>query len=435
MAHSRPKRLHIPAQTDRLTHYLFRYPAKFHAPVVRTLLREFSSRGDLVLDPFCGSGTLLVEAARLGRDSVGLDVDPVAISVARAKVHVHDPVRLERSIDLVLAALSRHRRSQDEYDLRQFVSLSPSNYKNQMSEVEEWVPPLPRLFHWFRNYVVVDLARIRSIIETAQIPSSHRDFLRIAFASIIRNVSNADPVPVSGLEVTAHMRRRDAEGRILDPFAQFEKAVRRALADVTAFAAALPPERPRATLIQGDATSLTSHLRRTVDAVITSPPYHGAVDYYRRHTLEAFWLGLTTTQDERDHLRARYIGRPKVPKSHGFVLGGALKTELAQRWEKRIRAVSEKRADAFRHYLIGMSKFFDQLRGRVAKGAPVVLVVGHSTWNNSRIPTSALFQEIATDDFKLSQVRWYPIRNRYMSYDRHNHATIDKEYVLVFRRR
>ena len=71
--------------TRRYTHYLFRYPAKFHPPVARALLERHTQPGDCVLDPFCGSGTLLIEAALSGRSAIGSDVDPVAAFVSRVK--------------------------------------------------------------------------------------------------------------------------------------------------------------------------------------------------------------------------------------------------------------------------------------------------------------------------------------------------------------
>jgi hypothetical protein len=81
-----------------------------------------------------------------------------------------------------------------------------------------------------------------------------------------------------------------------------------------------------------------------------------------------------------------------------------------------------------------MTKFFRLLSGHLPSGAPIVLVVGHSTWNEAKIPTTELFAEIAGTEFELDEVLWYPVKNRYMSYTRHNRASIDKEYVLVFRR-
>lgn len=432
--HHPPGRLAIPPAVERLTHYLFRYPAKFHAPVARALIEQYTENGSVVLDPFCGSGTLLVEAAVAGRSAVGIDVDPIATLVSAAKVHRFNATKLQASVERMLTHIERFERSADEYTARMFKRLSQDDYRRQLSPVQPWVPGLPNIDHWFRDYVVIDLGRIRKVIETTAMPESHRLLVRVVFASIIRNSSNADPVPVSGLEVTSHMKKRDAQGRIINPFALFRQGLDRAVRACAEFAAATDGN-VTARAVEGDATRLGRHLRKKVDAVITSPPYHGAVEYYRRHTLEMYWLGATTSHDERLALLQHYIGRPKVARSHPYVSNGALSTTLAAKWEKRIRAVSDERADAFRHYIAGMSKFFRELAPHLDAGRPVVLVVGHSTWNNSRIPTTQLFEEIAHEHFELDEVRWYPVKNRYMSYSRHNGADIDKEYVLVLQRR
>src|SRR5436305_11386516 len=85
-----------PDTSRRFTHYLFRYPAKFHPPVARALLERHTEPGDCVLDCFCGSGTLLVEAAISGRSAIGSDVDPVAAFVSRVKAKALNAKRLRR---------------------------------------------------------------------------------------------------------------------------------------------------------------------------------------------------------------------------------------------------------------------------------------------------------------------------------------------------
>jgi Phosphoenolpyruvate phosphomutase len=69
----------------------------------------------------------------------------------------------------------------------------------------------------------------------------------------------------------------------------------------------------KVSVLQADATRMTKKLKRKVDAVITSPPYHGAVDYYRRHQLETFWLDFTSSQEHRLALLDHYSGRLRVP--------------------------------------------------------------------------------------------------------------------------
>jgi predicted RNA methylase len=417
---------------DRLTHYLFRYPAKFHPPVASTLIELFTTEGDLVLDPFCGSGTLLVEAAVAGRPSMGMDIDPLAVAVSEAKTHRFRASHLAASGATLVAALRDYARPAEEYERRKFTDLTDAEYADELQGVSEWVPAIPNLLHWFRRYVVIDLAFMRAVIETAPIPETHRRFFRVVFASIIRTTSNADPVPVSGLEVTKWMVQREKNGRLVDPFSLYTIAQTKAIEAATAFTKSAKASTP-VRVFAGDATAIGDYLDGTVDAVITSPPYHSAVDYYRRHQLEMYWIGLAASHAERVELLHHYVGRPKVPKSHPLVRT-PLETSEAKAWEDRIRTVSDERADAFHHYIAAMRSFFTGLTDHVTVGAPAILVVGHSDWNGTTIPTTLLFEELAGTAFTLHKVLCYPVKNRYMSYERHNNASISEEYVLVFRR-
>src|ERR1700683_4579658 len=95
---------------ERLTHYLFRYPAKFHPPVVKSLISTYTKEGHTIFDPFVGSGTLLVEAVAAGRNAVGVDVDPIAVAVSGVKSRRYRPSSLEETADQLLSRLHRHER-------------------------------------------------------------------------------------------------------------------------------------------------------------------------------------------------------------------------------------------------------------------------------------------------------------------------------------
>src|SRR5205823_2478462 len=115
---TRARRLkhHDVSKSSRYTHYLFRYPAKFHPPVVAKLIQQYSKVGDAILDPFCGSGTLLVEAVVNGRQPIGMDIDPVAVFIARAKTQKLSPRRLRASASKLMQKLANIRRLEAVYD-------------------------------------------------------------------------------------------------------------------------------------------------------------------------------------------------------------------------------------------------------------------------------------------------------------------------------
>jgi hypothetical protein len=420
-------------RAKKLTHYLFRFPAKFHPPVVAKLFDRFTEEGQVVLDPFVGSGTSLIEGTLLDRSCFGVDVDPVAVAVALAKTRRYDVDEVRRMVDRLLKALKPLDRGAEEYERLATNDISRADFDATIADESLWVPAIPKLEHWFRRYVTIDLARIHREVVRRRGAAEHRQLLLLLFGSIIRNASNADPVPVSGLEVTAHMRRLEEEGRVVDPFALMRRAVKRAMTAIEEWAAALG-DRDAPVVLQGDATTSIARLPAKVDAVITSPPYHNAVDYYRRHQLEMFWMGLTADQTVRLELLPRYIGRPRIRASHPLLAEPWPTEGLAAEWEREIAAVDTQRATDFRHYMLAMSRVFRRVAERTERGAPVIMVIGHSAWNGGRIPTLQLFEEIAQQWFGTDETLWYPVQNRYMSYSRRNGASIDREHVIVLRR-
>ena len=417
----------------KLTHALFRFPAKFHPPVAHALLAAYTTPGQTVLDPFCGSGTLLVAAAADGRRAIGSDIDPVAVFVSQIKTHRFQPNRLRASWSVVRLALERTSQlSRLGEDIR-FADIPADEFDRALETENLWVPEIPNLLHWFRRYVVLEMSRMLRAIDQAEIPASHRLFFRLIFASVIRKVSNADPVPVSGLEVTAHMRRREAKGRSICPLAAFVRSAERGLDAASEYwkSATLP----KAISVQNvDARYLSLESENKADAIITSPPYHNAVDYYRRHQLEMFWLGFTASRQERLELMPKYIGRSNVSSRDPIMERSDQMGPLAQKWYETIHTVSEQRSTSFLHYVLSMRDAIRNLAAAISEDAPAVFVLGHSAWNGNELPTSDLFIEMAGDDFRLEDRLWYPTKNRYMSYKRRNGADVNQEYVLVFRR-
>lgn len=73
------------ADTSYLTHSLHPYPAKFPPQLPQTILKKYSNKGETVLDPFCGSGTTLVEARLQGINAIGIDVNGLSCLLSKVK--------------------------------------------------------------------------------------------------------------------------------------------------------------------------------------------------------------------------------------------------------------------------------------------------------------------------------------------------------------
>ena len=77
--------LHSSRPVSGLTHNFYRYPARMSPDLARYVIEEFTSPGEMVLDPFMGGGTTIVESLALGRRAIGIDINPVAHFVTRVK--------------------------------------------------------------------------------------------------------------------------------------------------------------------------------------------------------------------------------------------------------------------------------------------------------------------------------------------------------------
>jgi DNA modification methylase len=96
-------------RVDEPPHDFYKYPARFSPAFAREIIREFSNEGEVVLDPFCGSGTTLLEAMSHGRRAAGMDVSTLATFVARTKttpLSVHDRRAIEQWCDEVAVKTS-----------------------------------------------------------------------------------------------------------------------------------------------------------------------------------------------------------------------------------------------------------------------------------------------------------------------------------------
>lgn len=345
------------ARAERATHAMHPYPAKVlrHIPALFAAAPQLSGAGGQLLDPFCGSGTVLVEAQLAGRMATGLDTNPLARLAASVKTTPLESGGLLRSLDGVLS------------------SAGPSRPLGQAAA--------RRLKYWFHPHALREIEMLRSAIEHIN-ETAVRSFLELSLSATARAVSLADPriaVPVRlrSDQYEAGHRLRDSTVRRLSMLRHTEaRAVFATIArDNIRRVASLSTELPPARVLDGDARDLAASLTaESVDCVITSPPYLGAQKYIRACSLSLLALGLGEDGDLRP-LIARSVGREHFRKSEvaqGLSSGVPAADEIVE----RCRETNPLRAHLAAVYLREMREALVGIAVALRPGGHLVLVAG-----------------------------------------------------------
>lgn len=268
------------AQTRGETHGIHPYPAKFIPQIPRTLIQHlYPGDGSAVMDPFCGSGTTLVEAATAGIPAIGIDIHPLACLISRVKV---TPVSgsVTAAADRVVARIARH-------------SLAA-------------IPNIPSLDHWFQQDVQQALASIVQGIDDER-DEAIRNSLQVAFSSIIVRVSNQD----SDTRYAAIKKNVTASDVPL-LFLRAAQSIERALASTWPANISPPPVR----IINKDVLTVDADdIGRRVSLVVSSPPYPNAYEYWLYHKYRMYWLGMDPIAVREREIGARPHYFKKKPQT------------------------------------------------------------------------------------------------------------------------
>lgn len=431
--------IETPNGRHAFTHPLFRFPAKFHPPVVRWALGNYGRQGSVVFDPFAGSGTLSVEALARGISSVGIDIDPVSSFVAGVKTTPIDPTALRSSLRRIQAAMQKLQARRVAAGCLPGADISELQFARQLSGL--WYPQIPNIFHWFRRHVVVDIATIFATLEEVRLAAQQRAFFRACAAAIIRRVSNADPAPVSGLEVTTLQAKKNKK-RVIRVFDVFDEKCDQAIAGMDQLWQTVQRFKPRplAIIHEGCVLNLEALLQDEPLAdggfplVMTSPPYCNAVEYSRRHQLEMYWLDYVSTPEEHIAMAHKYIGR-KLVRENDWNKKDKFGIKRLDQTLSRIAEEKPHKARTVHHYFDSMREMLSVLCPVMKRRGTFICVIGDSLCCKMPISTTDFVVELASDHFHLEKRFSYALRNQYMQYGLWNGDGIKEENVLIFKRR
>lgn len=387
--------LNRPYAEDLPVHEWYRFILCYPPHLVRAYLQRFEMTPERrVLDPFCGTGTTLVEAKKCGIPSVGLEANPVAHYAASTKVNwsVEPQELYEHAQAVALEALSR----MDDVPCERLTL-----FAEDQTEVLRHLPPdleklliansiSPRPLH--KALTLLDA------IETLRVDRFY-DFERVAFAKqLVYTFSNLRFGPEVGLG------KRKTDVAVVEPW----------LAGVSAMAddlRAVQADRAVPAVVHlADARQMGESVEpQSIDAVITSPPYPNEKDYSRTTRLESVLLGFIRNKEElRRHKQnmlvsntrnvykgddaERYVAHnPRIQALAAAIEAKRLELEKTSGFERLYARV-------VRLYFGGLARHLELLKPKLRPGARLVYVVGdQASYFRILIRTGELLAEVARD--------------------------------------
>jgi len=385
------------------THGIHKYPAKFIPQIPRWGIKQFTRLGDKVLDPFCGSGTTLVESLLLRRNAYALEISPLARLISKVKITKINDILLEK----------------------EHLKLVKKIKKDKWSSFY-WKPNLePNLSKWFKTKVVRKLSIIKKNIEEIE-DQDIKDFYTVIFSSIIRKVSNAE-----NQSQKVYISSRFPK-KYVDPIEIFLRNADRQKERLIEFSNFISGNNfVKIVETQNFKINLESN---SIDFIITSPPYINAIDYINVQKLEYAWIDRFDTI-KLNKLRNYQMGSGKIETSE---LQQNLKTVIKSidKIARKIRNKSKKHSYILTKFYIDLEKHLKEAYRVLKINKRYCIVIGNNVIKGEFIPNNLLIKDLAKRvGFKFENEFSYLIKNRLLRIPRQGRGgDINIDNVIVFKK-
>jgi len=347
-------------RVHRWSPYVQGFSAEF---VEDTLSRYKLSKGAKALDPFCGSGTVLVSAKMRGIDSIGVDLMPFMRFTASVKT--------DWDLDT-----ERIRRFLDKFD----------SVKN--AEIVIPKPFLRMTNKQFDPPVLNNLLRLKQFVWGVHAEDPRiGNLFKLALASILVPCSNLKRSPCLG-----YVRNKRVPSDA--PYDLFLKKIHDMTNDLNWVHANVVSSGKAE--VRGEDARASMYVENDLDIAITSPPYVNGMDYIMNYKIELVWLEFIKEYEELLELKEKMVVCDNVARitSYSPVYSDEMLDDICSRIETRIREKgSYRRGDM--HFVV--RKYFDDLYPVLANvykglrdGARFLIVVGDSLMAGIYIPADLI---------------------------------------------
>ena len=396
--------------TKTYTHGIHTYPAMFIPQVARRLLETYSKEGDTICDIFCGSGTALVESKVLNRNAYGIDLNPLAIFLAKAKTIPINPQKLTKEYITLLGKLE----------------------KIKDSEIKK--PEFKNLDFWFKEKAIVKLAKLKKAIQKIE-DKAIQNFLMVAFSETVRYSSNAK----TGEFKLVRIKGEKLEKHDPDVFGIFRKKAETNIAGVGEFYKEAKKD-AWTKIIFGDSSKKNGIKEKSIDCIITSPPYGDSrttVAYGQFSRLSSQWIDIFDDPNKASGVDNELLGgRATKTLSHG------LSSNYLSDSLDKIAKQDEIRAKDVLSFYIGLNDCLKRAHEMLKPEKYLCLVIGNRLVKQVRIPTDFIIAELGEkigftcEDIFVRNIpgKRMPIKNSPTNIIGALEETMNKESIVILRK-
>ena len=366
------------------------YPGRFIPIIPSHLIQSLSRPGETILDPYCGSGTTILEALKLGRNAIGVDLNPIATFIASVKVAVLQ----RKGIDLTILkeVYCNIKKLQNSLE----PNLFKQDRKSLLDEVlEENIPNIDENRKWYHPFTLKMLGYIYSQIINIE-NTCTRNLMKVFFISILMHATgheNKKPYtyyadnckPRNVLYKNALAIFNNKLNKFINEYATNEEQINCV-----------------GHIITGDVREITNLLidHPRIDLIVTSPPYLSVTDYITAYRLVYLW------------------------NMFDIEITEIKKREIGARWKRKSSDALKQYIDALHQSIIDMSRL-------VKHGGYICLILGEAKKHRELLISD--FQQFAVTNAGLKLQESY-CRNVSKNFFINPNGGVPTEDILIFQR-
>lgn len=400
----------VGANTKQFTHCYHNYPAMMIPQIAERILIKYGAGSHLLFDPYCGTGTSLVEANLKGINAIGTDLNPLARLIAKTKT---TKINLQ-VLDLYLK------------DFNDYIFSLMFNFNNKFSVV---IPQIKNIDFWFDKTVQEKLAIIKSFIDNIE-EENICNFFKVAFSETVRESSFTRNSEFKLFRMTAEQIQKFNP----DVFGTMQSKLARNYKGLKAFI----EQKQNATTHVYDFNTVheIKHIENeSVDIIVTSPPYGDSrttVAYGQFSRLANEWLDVENANQIDNNL----MGGKRQKEVCNFD-SLALKKSL-----EKIALVNEKRAKEVSSFFYDYQKSIENVAKTIKKCGYACYVVGNRKVKGEVLPTDEItkdffenqgFTHIETIIRNIPNKRM-PRKNSPSNLTGKKDETMNNEYIVIMRK-